>query len=107
MDIKRLLEPINRATISGFISARHQRKLEIEAVLVEFTPNAGEASDLLDALGAGLKKRYDQDDCTEALLHLSMARNALERLDIGYQVEAREELEALQEQRRKMERRSP
>jgi hypothetical protein len=107
MDVKKLLEPILRGTISGFIQGRNQRKLDLEQVLTEFTPNAGEASDLLDAIAAGLKKRYEQDDCTEALLHLSMARNALDRLDIGYQVDAREELEALESMRRRMEKKSP
>lgn len=107
MDIRKLLEPILLGTISGFILARNQRKLDIESILAEFTPNAGEASDLLDALVCGLKKRYEQDDCTEALLHLSMAKNALERLDIGFQVDAKEELEAIESLRRRMERKSP
>ncbi len=83
-----------------------QRRLDSITIATQaFCNDGGEAAEIVAAIATGLKHRYD--DCTEALLYLSMAKFALERLDVGYQVEAKEELEALLSLSAKAARRVP
>jgi hypothetical protein len=98
MDPRDLFRPIHEATIQGAITARHAEKLSIEAAIARYCPDGVEASEMLSAFAPCLEKHYGADRCTEVLLYLSMAKNALERLDNGYQVDAREALEALEAQ---------
>lgn len=63
---------------------RSARLAEIQERIQSLRPQADEAHDVLDSLGAALRLNYD--DCTEALLYLSLAQQALERLDLGQQV---------------------
>lgn len=86
---------------------REQQKLELEQDIVEFCADGIEAGELIEAFGNGLKRHYGQDNCTEALLYLSLAKNAMERLDNGFQVDASEELENIEAMRRRNDRRMP
>lgn len=78
---------------------RFASQLDLEERIVTFNPDANEAAELICALAASLKTRYDNP--TEVLLHLTLAKNALARLDNGLEIDAREELEALEEQARR------
>ena len=81
--------------------------LQLQSRIDVFRPDGVEAGELIDAFAPSLRAHYGSDNCTEALLYLSLAKNALNRLDQGYQVDARDELEALEAQRRKNDRRMP
>jgi hypothetical protein len=95
IDVKKLLEPINRATIAGFIAGRQGKLQAIKAAILEVRPNALETAELVDALGAGLRLRYDNP--TEALLRMSLLEGDLERLDLGNEVDARDILAAYEQ----------
>lgn len=112
MDVKKILEPLFR---SGFdplsphcwshTPQRSQRLNGIISAISAFHNDGGEASEIISAVAEGLKHRYENP--TEALLSLTLAKLALERLDVGYQVDAKEELEALEAQIHRSERRLP
>ena len=62
-------------------ATRGDRQRIIETALHEFCPDAVEASELLDALQAGLKERYGDDRITDVLHVLRAAHYALKDLD--------------------------
>lgn len=68
----------------------------IKTAICALRPNAVECEEIVDELGGALRLKYD--DATEALLSLSLAQLALGRLDQGFQVEAEDELRALEAQ---------
>lgn len=90
-DVKQLLQPIQLATV------RNGQLLRLQQIIEQFNPDELEQAELLDTLGGCLRKHRGDDAC-EALLHLSMSKNALERLSNEMQIDAMEELEALQRQ---------
>lgn len=92
IDVKRLLEPIQRATIDAYTRGRDERKLFIEAAIVQLRPDAIEASELIDAISAGLKLRYDNP--SEVLLRMSLLKGDLERLDQCREIDASDVLNA-------------
>lgn len=101
-DVKRIFQPIHDATIAGFCTARHEQKKALENALVAYRPDALDASDLIDAIAAGLKLRYQ--DCTEVLLRMTLLKGDLERLDANVQIDAEDILAAYE---RATERRRP
>ena len=89
MDIRKALQPIFNASM-GRISSRHVEMLRIEMAVVQLNPDSIETHDMLDAFAIALKLRYP--DCTEVLLYMSLLNKALERLDVGYQLDAADTL---------------
>lgn len=96
LDVRKLLEPIQRGTVDNYVRARDQRKNGIYAALVAFQPDAWEAMEFVDALAAGLKARYP--NCSEVILRLTLLKADLERLDYGQSVDAKDALGAYEEQ---------
>ena len=95
MDIRKLLEPILRGTISGFILARQEKLQAIKDAIGDVRPDALEAIDLIDALAGSLRLKYDNP--TECLLRMSLLEKDLERLDNGHEVDARDILSSYEE----------
>lgn len=87
------------------IGDRHRSLVEIETRIAALRPDAQESADIIVALAQSLKLRYD--DCTEVCLYSTLLKLALERLDTGYQTEAREELAVLEAQVNRSERKMP
>ena len=92
MDVRKLLEPINRATVEGFVRSRYDKLKAIEDAIMEVRPDALEVENIIDALAAALKLRYDNP--SEVLLRMSLLKGDLERLDMGGEVDASDVLAA-------------
>lgn len=92
LDVKKLLAPIQRATIEGFVHDRHAKQKAIEDAIMILRPDALEAHDLIDAIAAGLKRRYENP--SEVLLRMTLLQGDLERLDQRLDVDADDVLSA-------------
>ena len=53
----------------------------IEDTIERFTPDVMECAEILDALTAALKRRYDEGEIADALFEAWQFRNALEELE--------------------------
>jgi hypothetical protein len=73
--------------------ARDVRLKMIHTLIGDLQPDALECFDLLGSLAGVLARRYENP--SESLLSLSLAQKALERLDMGQEIDARDELDAL------------
>jgi hypothetical protein len=62
-------------------ATRGDRQRIIETALAEFCPDGVEASELLDALQAGLKERYGDDRISDVLHVMRTLHWALKELD--------------------------
>jgi hypothetical protein len=62
-------------------ATRGDRQRIIEEAIARFAPDAVEARELLDALQAGLKDRYDESQLTDTLHEFDQAREALDELE--------------------------
>ena len=56
---------------------------QIEEAIVAFNGDANEAMELLDALLAALKNRYDEGQLTDVIQECASLRGALDELDNG------------------------
>jgi hypothetical protein len=72
---------------------RNVRLQMLHTLIGDLKPDALEAHDLIGSLAGVLARRYENP--SEALLSLSLAQKALERLDMGQEIDARDELDAL------------
>jgi hypothetical protein len=69
---------------------RNVRLQMLHTLIGDLKPDALEAHDLIGSLAGVLARRYENP--SEAL---SLAQKALERLDMGQEIDARDELDAL------------
>lgn len=60
---------------------RGDRQRVIEEAVAKFAPDAVEARELLDALQAGLKDRYDEGQLADVFHEIEQAREALHELE--------------------------
>jgi hypothetical protein len=72
---------------------RNVRLQMLHTLIGDLKPDALEAHDLLGSLAGVLARRYENP--SESLLSLSLAQKALERLDMGQEIDARDELDAI------------
>jgi hypothetical protein len=96
MNVKKLFRQIQDATIGGYCNERAAKKLELEQAITALRPDAIEASELIDALAAGLKLRYENP--SECLLRMSLLQGDLERLDQGQEIDASDILASYERQ---------
>lgn len=90
MDPKDAFRWINEATKAAY--SRPSRFKALTEAVSDLRPDALEALDLVDAIAAGLKLRYENP--TEVLLLMSLLKEALDRLDVNCQVDADDILNA-------------
>ena len=76
-------------------ATRGDRQRIIETAICEFCPDAVEASELLDALTAGLKRRYDEGQLSDVMHLARKLHGALDELDTT--MSEADQREALQE----------
>jgi hypothetical protein len=103
-DVKRIFKPIHDGTLAAFCP-RHTTMLDLHAAIVALKPDAIEISEtILGACAEALRRGVERgvyEDVTEALLYASLLQKALERLDVGYQVNAADTLSWFELQARK------
>lgn len=74
-------------------ATRGDRQRIIEEAIARFAPDAMEARELLDALQAGLKDRYDESKLGDVFHEFDQAREALDELERTTMGDGEEDIE--------------
>lgn len=78
------LHPAIQQILDSALTPRYQQQLEIERRIDNFRPDFSEAEDILHAIEAALRARYDHALLDDLAHYLTYAKKALNRAELNY-----------------------